>query len=137
MPFSPTNDPLSARSLIGLEQLDRVDVEHVLGRAERPERLVRAAGAQQVADAQGLGPQGIGDQGDAVAVAGDHVQDRLDALGGHQRGGGQGRHRHPVAIVADAQGVDLAGQAAGQLPHRARVGPLRRRDFRQQERFAR
>ncbi len=70
---------------VGLEQLDRVDVVDILGGAEPAQRLVAAAGAKQVADSQGLGAECLGDQRDAVAVAGVDVQDRLDPLGRHQR----------------------------------------------------
>ena len=93
-----------------------------------------SAGAEDVADAQGVGPQHLGDQRDAIPIAGGHVEDRFDALAGHERSGGQGGHAHPVAIVADAQGVDLAGEAFGQLLHAGRRGLRRRRNLGQKDR---
>ncbi len=50
------------------------------------------------------------------------MQDGLDAFGGDQCGGGQRGHAHPLAIVAQAQGVYLAGIALGQPGQLAGAG---------------
>ena len=132
MPCSPTSSPVLRQFAVRVEQLDGIDVENALRRSERSERRVCAAGTQEIANPQGLGPQGIRHQGDSISVAGDHVQDRLHALGGDQRGRGQRRHRHVIAVVADAHGVEFPGAAAGQLAHLRGISPLRRRNLGQQ-----
>ena len=87
-------------------------------------------------ESPGPAPQRLGDQGDAVAVPRGHVQDRLDPLGGDQRRPPPAPTSTPVAVVADPQGVDLAGEALGRVAHRCGIGALRRRNLRQQERFS-
>ena len=123
-----------------VEDLGDGHVAEVQGRkrlAIGAQRLVGARRAEYILDPQGLSAQQVGHQGHAVAIARNHVQDRLHAFASHQRRGGQSRHAHVIAIVADPRGVNLAFQPPGDVAHGARVGPLRRTQLGHQERFSR
>ena len=67
-----------------LHQLDRIDVEDVLGGGVVAKALVVAGQAQQVAHAQGIRAQQIALDRQPVAVAAGHLDDRLQPLL-HQR----------------------------------------------------
>ncbi len=80
-----------------------------------PQRLVVAAQAEDGADTQGRGSQGVALQGDAVAVAGRHGQHRVAAFAGQEGGTRQGRTVDLVGVVRHHHRVQ-AGRQRGREP---------------------
>ena len=122
--------------VVGLQQLHGVDVVDVPGGTVAAQGLMGAAGAQQIADPQGLRAQRLGNQSDAVPVPRGHVENRLQPLGLQQGSRRQRRHGDPVPVVADAHGVNLPGVPFGGRSQRRRIGTPWRVDLRQKNRFA-
>ena len=98
-----------------------------------PEGLVRAGSAEDVVHTKGLRSEAGGDETDAVLVAGDDMKDRFDAFLRNEGGGGKGRHANAIAVVADAQGVNLACEFFSEGADGSGIARLERRPFRQSE----
>jgi len=115
--------PFVAHRLDQMDQLHRVDVEDVLGLGIVAEFLVIAGQAEHVAHPQRRGPEQVGLQGDAVAVAHHHLQQGLDPHLLEQHAAGDRAHpHHRGLVVGDVAGVDVALDIGRLLPHDLRIG---------------
>ncbi len=120
-----------------LDELDRVNVENVLRPWVVAEALVVAGKAEQVAHAQGVGPQQVALDGDAVAIPTGHLDNRLQA-DGHQHGAhaDAGHAHHRRLVVGDVDGIGIAFQDACLLLYNFPIGALGRSQLRRDHELA-
>ena len=86
----------------------------ILGARVVAHRLVIAGQAQDIANAQRMGAEQIGLDGQPVAVAAGHLDDRLDAFLEQDGAGGDAAHADDGGlVVGDIGGIHAALQKAG------------------------
>jgi len=89
-----------------------------------------AGQAEHVAHPQRRGPEQVGLQGDAVAVAHHHLQQGVDPHLLEQHAAGDRAHpHHRGLVVGDVAGVDVALDIGRLLPHDLRIGAAGRTAF--------
>ena len=110
-----------------MAKLGGVQVEDVGAVGVVAEVLVVAGEAEDVVDPEGGGPQDVALQGDAVAVPGHHLQDRLQAHELDADARGQAAHAaHRGLVVGDVDGVHVVLDQVGLVvDHRAVGAPGR------------
>ena len=107
------------------EQLDGVEVEDPFGLGLIPEGLVIAAQTEDVADPEGRGAQNVGLEGNAVSVAGDHLEHRVEPFLAEQGTGRQtAQADHPGLIVRHIHAVHKPWQKISLLPDSSGSAPF-------------
>jgi hypothetical protein len=118
---------LIAHAADGLDELHGIQVEHVLPLGAVSEALVVAGQAQDVVDVEGGSTEDVALQGDAIAVADDHLQHRLQP---HQFQADAGRQAAEAAdrglVVGDVDGVHVVLDQLGLVDDVRRVAAPRR-----------
>ena len=82
-----------------------------------------AAGTQQIANAQGLGPKASETRAIRLRSRVTHVQIGSTPSAAMSAAAASGRHGHVIAIVAQSHGVELPAAAAGHFAQRAGSPP--------------
>ena len=98
--------PFVAQVLDRLHEMDRVDVVHPQRRRMVAQTLVVSRQAEHVADAQRRGAQHVALDGQSIAIAQGHLQDRLGARLFEQHAAGEAGHAyHGDLVVGDVDRV--------------------------------
>ena len=96
-----------------LDQLERIQVQHILRIRVIADLWVVAGHGEEVGDAAGRAAQHVGLERDAVAVLACHLHHRLDAKLAQNNPRAERRHTpKPALVVGQIDGVHRAAQAA-------------------------
>ena len=93
------------------DKLGGINIENIGRFRTADQRLMITGHAEHILDSQTGGSQQIGLKGDAIPVAGDHLEDRFDTQFDRRHAGGHRRHRHAMRIVGHVDGHRFAAQS--------------------------